>query len=460
MSYISSRLVRRFETISSKKVANGAAASGQLFSLIADSQQYLFGNDMPMMTLFSGRGRGILDPGNAMRVKGHEIGYIEARVLMPPFATHCEFWFNCSMDGFPISDTSDVFPGWPKITVQSHGYGGETRTLTDIPITYSSMEDTAAVFPGADAPPWVGMRGAPGATNTTGGGQAVLILTNPSPQWVDIPVTITWAAQDETPEDDLTMYMNAVYYRAVPAEIYEAWTWRPFTFYIVEPGEELRALTFEGPDLPEDKIFYSIWFRVAEIDGYDSEVDSSQEIFGVDPESDMLGSTEHWKVWAESATTYSMEIMETDFAGTFTFNVGEWHHLFYCFSGGESYSYIDGSNFTQGSYSGDAPSSMPRFGGAKEGPANITLWFMRMGCVVASRVYQSEITTYEDWAIALTAAGYEHELAREYGDWPGCSEHDIVFYWTDPPVGDQVLNHQPQQNILEYSTTPLLWGEI
>lgn len=217
MAYTSSRLVRRFDVVDSKKVANGASASGSLFSVIADGQQYLFGNDMPMMNCYSGAAAPASNSGTAI---GSTVNTLYTRVLMPPFTTHCEFWFCCAIDA---SDNDDSSIGYPYVQVASGGTGGETRALYALPITADS-DSIGTIFDfmvsGADLamyiPRWCGLFGVPDADGASNEVQAVKMLTAVQ-DWTEVPVTITYRASSNA---NGLLTMNAIYYRAVPALAY------------------------------------------------------------------------------------------------------------------------------------------------------------------------------------------------------------------------------------------------
>lgn len=211
MAYTSTRLVRRFSLLSPKKVINGSPASSGLFTQIADNQQYLFGSDMPMTTFFSGRG---ISNKNSIIASGTTVKTVYGRVLMPPFATHCEFWFNCDTDA---SSDDDSTPGYPYITIASDGTGGESRGFTGLPV--SSDTDTAGESAFAQAPDdlgmygarWVGLFGEGATAVSTSDVQAVKMLTAVA-VWTEVTFTMTWRASSTAAGQ---LFMNAAYYRVV-----------------------------------------------------------------------------------------------------------------------------------------------------------------------------------------------------------------------------------------------------
>lgn len=215
MAYTSTRLVRRFDTLNPKKIINGAPASGPLFSVIADGQQYLFGNDMPMTNIFSGRG---INNKNSIIASGTTVKTFYARILMPPYSSHAEFWFSCAVD---VSDNDDPAPGYPYVTVASGGTGGETRALMGLPLTSNedtsgSIYDFAADDQGMYGTYWVGLFGMGVTAVSTQDPQAVKILTAVT-TWTEVTIQIDWRASSTA---NGKLFMNAAYYRVVPPTIY------------------------------------------------------------------------------------------------------------------------------------------------------------------------------------------------------------------------------------------------
>lgn len=211
MAYTSTRLVRRFSVLSPKKIINGAPASSGLFTQIADNQQYLFGTDMPMTSFFSGRG---ISNKNSIIASGTTVKTVYGKVLMPPFSTHCEFWFNCAADA---SFDDDSTPGYPYIIVASDGTGGESRGFTGVPVVADT--DTAGESVFGQAPDdlgmyngvWVGLFGEGASSSLTNTVQAVKMLTAVA-VWTEVTFTLTWRASSTAAGQ---LYMNAAYYRVV-----------------------------------------------------------------------------------------------------------------------------------------------------------------------------------------------------------------------------------------------------
>lgn len=217
MPFISTRLTRRFDAVDPKKVTNGAPASGALFSVIADGQQYLFGNDMPMTNFFSGRGGGAV---NSIVATGTTIKTVYTRVFMPPYATHCEFWFACGVDA---SDDDDTSIGYPYVSVASSGSGGETRGLYAIPIVNDS-DAVGTVFDLGGTTDlamylssWCGLFGTADEGAAMNGIQSVK-LQDSVQTYEEVEVAVTFRASS-TANGKLTM--NAAYYRVVAPAIYE-----------------------------------------------------------------------------------------------------------------------------------------------------------------------------------------------------------------------------------------------